>query len=213
MPDKAKIETDIDLLAALERGEVVTQLSLAKRIAVSVGLTNALLKRAVQKGYVKAKAAPYKRYAYYLTPRGFSEKSRLVAEYLEISLDFFRNARQEYADIFARARSSGMRRIVLVGSGELAEIAMLAAYGSGIEIAAVVDRETNADTLNGVPVVRRLEDIPDVDAAVITASRQPQAAFDAARTHFDASRLMAPRLLRISPRAADEADGQTRGRK
>ena len=47
----------------------------------------------MKKGFVKAKAAPYKRYAYYLTPKGFNEKSRLVAQYLEVSLDFFRTAR------------------------------------------------------------------------------------------------------------------------
>ena len=70
-----------------------------------------------------------------------------------------------------------------------------------------------ADRLDWGPVGGGWEEIPDVEGAVIAASRQPQGAFEAARTQFDASRLMAPRLLRISPRAADEADGQTRGRK
>ena len=47
-------------------------------------------------GCMKARQAPYKRYAYYLTPEGFVEKSRLVGEYLQSSLEFFRKARGQY---------------------------------------------------------------------------------------------------------------------
>ena len=83
MPDKSKVQTEIDFLASLEGGEVSSQTSLAGRISVSAGLVNALVKRAVQKGYVKMRKAPYRRYAYYLTPKGFAEKSRLVAKYLD----------------------------------------------------------------------------------------------------------------------------------
>jgi DNA-binding MarR family transcriptional regulator len=86
---------EIEFLTSLEEGTVISQMTLSQRINVSVGLINALIKRAVRKGYVKVKSAPYKRYAYYLTPKGFAEKSRLVAQYLEISLGFFRQARQE----------------------------------------------------------------------------------------------------------------------
>ena len=40
---------------------------------------------------------PLNRYAYYLTPQGFAEKSRLTAEYLAASFDFFRRARGDCA--------------------------------------------------------------------------------------------------------------------
>src|SRR3546814_18810468 len=109
----------------------LTQVALKQRIGVSVGLNNALLKRSVHKGYVKVRKVPYRRYAYYLTPQGFGEKSRLVAKYLETSLSFFREARSQYADLFERAERAGLKRLVLFGEGELAEIAVLAASGPG----------------------------------------------------------------------------------
>src|SRR3546814_4310673 len=59
---------------------------------------SALLKRCAAKGLVKIQNAPARRYAYYLTPKGFAEKSRLVAEYLETSLHFFRGARSQYEE-------------------------------------------------------------------------------------------------------------------
>jgi len=198
MPSKSKVKTELEFLMALEGGHVVTQMTLSKRIGVAVGLINTLLKRAMHKGYVKAKAAPYKRYAYYLTPIGFSEKSRLVAEYLESSLSFFRAARQEYWDLLTRARMSGMRRIALIGSGELADIALMVARELEVDVVAILDQETSKDALHGVAVARRPEEIPRVDGVAITDSRMPQLAFDLMRERFEESQVLAPSFLRIT---------------
>ena len=100
-----RIQSELDVLTAVEQGAVVTQATLTKRIGISIGLINALLKRAILKGYVKTRQAPYKRYAYYLTPEGFAKKSRLVTEYLDHSLRFFRSARSQYAELIAERQS------------------------------------------------------------------------------------------------------------
>lgn len=198
MSSKPKVETELDFLAALERGEVVTQMTLSKRLGVAVGLINALLKRAIHKGYVKTKAAPYKRYAYYVTPKGFAEKSTLVAQYLNESLAFFRIAREEYAEQFRQARNAGARRAVFAGGGELAEIALMAAREADIEVGAILDPATNKDQLHGLPVLRSIEELPVTDAVFVTESRQPQAVFDQLRKTFEDSRIFAPRMLRIT---------------
>ncbi len=197
MEANSKIKTDLELLTAVERGEVVTQMSLSKRIGVAVGLINALLKRATRKGYVKARTAPAKRYAYYLTSQGFAEKSRLVAEYLEVSLDFFRSARREYGELFERAESCGLKRLALVGSGELAEIAIMAAAETKVVLVAVVDDQTTRGQLFGLQVCRSLGDLHRFDALVITDSEMPQATFDHLISKFAANRVLAPALLRI----------------
>src|SRR5262249_33518490 len=145
----AKSTSELEFLTAIERGEVVTQMTLRKRIGVSIGLVNALLKRGMRNGYVKARKVPFRRYAYYVTPKGFSEKSRLVAIYLENSLTFFRGARSQYAEIFENARIAGLSRLVLVGGGELAEIAVLAAWGKGVTIQAIVDPDADHDQRYG----------------------------------------------------------------
>lgn len=198
MEGKLKAPAELDFLTSLERGEVVTQSRLSKRIDISIGLVNALLKRAIHKGYVKAKSAPYRRYAYYLTPRGFAEKSRLVATYLEDSLAFFRVARQEYAELFERARRSGTHRFVIAGSGELAEIALLAARETEATVVCVVDRACNKSQFQGVPVVQSLDDLSDVDALVIADARAPQETFDKFSAHYMETRVLAPAFLRIS---------------
>ena len=201
MPDKAKIQTEIEFLSALENGEAVTQMSLAKRVSVSVGLVNALLRRATQKGLIKVKAAPYKRYAYYLTPRGLAEKSRLVTEYLEVSLDFFRRAREEYVALFGRVKACGEEKVILVGQGELVEIALLAAREVDIEVLGLLDHEVDTERLYGLPVFRSLTELSHQGILVITASRHPQEAFDQMAGQCGQRRILAPPLLRIVPRA------------
>ncbi len=198
MPGDLKSNSELEFLTAIECGEVVTQMALKKRIGVSVGLVNALLKRGIRNGYVKARKAPFKRYAYCLTPKGFSEKSRLVAVYLESSLRFFRGARSEYAEIFSQARMEGKSRLVLVGGGDLAEIAILAAWGEGLELLGLLDPSANQDQYYGVKVIRSLAEIGAVDAVVITEARAPQRAYETMRALLADARVLAPPVLKIA---------------
>ena len=126
LSEGSKILTELDFLAALEHCEVVTQMTLSEWVSVLISLINALLKRTVHKDYLKAEAALYKRYAYYLTPEGFSETSRLVALYRDLAL--VHTARQGYAQIFEQVRAHGIRRIALAGGGELIKFAPLVAH-------------------------------------------------------------------------------------
>jgi DNA-binding MarR family transcriptional regulator len=197
MPSHLRTRSELDVLAAIERDEVVTQMALTKRIGISIGLVNGLLKRSIRKGFVKVRQAPSKRYAYYLTPSGFAEKSRLVAEYLEFSLQFYRTARREYAEIMVAARQRGMRRLVLVGRGELTEIAVLAAWGEGIELQAVLDWQANEDRICGLKVVRSLDEVGQIEAAVITESRRPQEVYDELRQRLPEAQVLVPLLLKV----------------
>lgn len=89
----------INFFSQLEKKKIISQSSLANNVLISLGMANAILKKAISKGFVKAKAAPYKRYIYYLTKEGFTEKSRLVREYLDSSLNFFKKAKLAYQKI------------------------------------------------------------------------------------------------------------------
>ena len=79
-PDNARIV--LGLLQSVERDGAQSQRKLASDLGIALGLVNAYLKRCVKKGLLKIGQAPARRYAYYLTPHGFAEKSRLTVEYL-----------------------------------------------------------------------------------------------------------------------------------
>ncbi len=210
----------LGLLSAVERDSGVTQRHLARELGIALGLANAYLRRCAKKGLIKISQAPLNRYAYYLTPRGFAEKSRLTAEYLTVSFDFFRRARRDCAALLDACAARGWRRVALVGAGDLAEIAVLSAADSGVEIVAVIDA-ADGKSCAGRPIVRDLaaaiagDTARVLDAVIITDTRAPQASFDAARDEAAArgmppERILAPGLLRISIRPRRTGAGSRR---
>ena len=66
-------EITLGVLNAVDENSGVTQRGVAKEVGIALGLTNTYLKRCVKKGLIKVQQAPANRYAYYLTPKGFSE--------------------------------------------------------------------------------------------------------------------------------------------
>src|SRR5271157_1822025 len=141
----------LGLLQSVERDGGQSQRRLAAELGIALGLVNAYLKRCIKKGLVKVSEAPARRYAYYLTPHGFAEKSRLTVEYLSSSFSFFRPARGDCASVLKAAHARGWNRIVLAGVSDLAEIATICALEQGIAIVAVVDGKAAVDRFVGTP--------------------------------------------------------------
>src|SRR5262245_31571368 len=128
----------LGVLDAIERDPAVTQRSVARDLNIALGLANAYLRRCIRNGLIKVSQVTRRCYSYYLTPQGFAEKSRLTASYLSHSFSFFRRAREECAGLFAAAVRQGHQRLVLVGDGDLAEIARLVAGDYPVEIGRIV---------------------------------------------------------------------------
>jgi DNA-binding MarR family transcriptional regulator len=186
----------LGLLESVERDGAQSQRKLASDLGIALGLVNAYLKRCVKKGLLKIGQAPARRYAYYLTPHGFAEKSRLTVEYLSSSLSLFRQAKKDCAAALETARARGFSRIAILGVSDLAEIAAICALDTGIIIAGVVDPESDLPRFVGVPVTKVYDDIVgSVDAVLVTDSRTTRATADAAVARFGSDRVLVPQLL------------------
>src|SRR6185436_12381702 len=136
MPRTSKESTEnprvlLGLLDAVEQDGAQSQRLLASELGIALGLVNAYLKRCIKKGLIKVRSAPARRYAYYLTPQGFAEKSRLTVDYLSYSFGFFRQAKTDCSDLLKTAAARGVGKILLVGQTDLAEIASLCAMEHG----------------------------------------------------------------------------------
>jgi hypothetical protein len=186
----------LGLLTSVEADGARSQRRIAAELGVALGLVNAYLRRAIKKGLVKVGQAPARRYAYYLTPQGFSEKSRLTIEYLSSSFSLFRKAKEDFAGIFARAHALGLERIVLAGKSDLCEIAVLCAVDSPISIVAIVDPDETSGRFIGIKVVSSYDEVAEpFDAVVVTHLIRAKAAFDHAIDTFGTERVLAPDLL------------------
>lgn len=186
----------LGLLDAVERGNV-TQRRLSRELGIAVGLVNAYIKRCINKGLIKVQQIPPRRYGYYLTPRGFIEKSQLVTSYFVHSFDFFRRARASCEATLSIAAKAGHKRIGLVGASELAEIAVMVATDiNDVEVVTVIDSSIKRSRILGIPVTRRMTAAAgDVDAVMITNIAQSQRAYEDAISVFGIERVYLPSVL------------------
>jgi DNA-binding MarR family transcriptional regulator len=199
--EKARIL--LGLLESVERDGGQTQRRLASELGIALGLVNSYLKRCIKKGLVKVSEVPPRRYAYYLTPQGLSEKTRLTIDYLSYSFSLFRRARADYSAVLSAGRARGWKRIVLVGVSDIAEIATICAMNDGMQIVGVVDPKANQARLVGMPVLSQYEQLVcEFDAVVITDLTASNGTYADAVKRFGADRVLAPRFLGLSVHGA-----------
>jgi DNA-binding MarR family transcriptional regulator len=186
----------LGLLESVERDGAQSQRKLASDLGIALGLVNAYLRRCVKKGLLKIGQAPARRYAYYLTPHGFAEKSRLTVEFLSSSFSFFRRARDDCSSVLKAAGARGWNRIALIGVSDLAEIATICALEQGITIVAVVDAKARTDRFVGTPVVSSIDAVPGgFDALVVTDLGATRETVKVALSALEAERVLVPTLL------------------
>ena len=129
------------LLSEISGDEKLSQRELAKRLGIALGLVNSYLKNLVAKGFVRVNNFPKNRYAYLLTPKGFSEKSRLAYQHLSYFSSLYTVARQDYLKLFRALAAEGVRGVAFCGIDEVAEIAYLSLKEAGMELMMAMDPE------------------------------------------------------------------------
>jgi DNA-binding MarR family transcriptional regulator len=199
MNTKTKEDTaTLEILRAVEDKSDVTQRHLAERLDVALGLVNSYLKRCVQKGLVKVHQAPANRYLYYLTPKGFLEKSRLTASYLNYSFNFYREASQSFADIYEICEQRGQLNILLFGASELAEIALLRIQErTQLTVVGVCDPIIQQKKYFNYPLWQHIEDVSSFDICILTALDQAVPHYDLLLQHIDKASIAVPSILGI----------------
>ena len=200
---KQNNNTELALLTAVDDEAIISQAALGTRLGVATGLVNFMMKRAIGKGLVTVKKVPARRYAYLLTPKGFVEKARLVADYMNTSMGMFRKVRADFADIYSTSVSSGSGapKFVVVGDLEMAEVALLEALRGEINLAAVICGRNNRGNLGAVQILSNVEHLPkslaDNAIFIVADIYHAQAQYDALVELFDRKRVLALPSLHV----------------
>ncbi len=212
MPKQNK-KVELALLTAVDDEMIISQAALSERLGVATGLVNFIMRRAIGKGLVTVKKVPARRYAYLLTPKGFVEKARLVADYINTSMGMFRKVRTDFADIFSNSVSSGSgaTEFVIVGDLEMAEVALLEALRCEIKLAAVICSKTNRGNLGAVKIFSTVEQLPkalaDNAVFIIADIYDAQAKYDVLVERFNRKRVVALQSLYVrTPKSGGEGN-------
>ena len=199
-------EIVLELLNVVHENSDLTQRSMARELGIALGMANTYLKRCVRKGYIKVRQIPSNRYSYYLTPKGFKEKSRLTAEYLSSSFTFFRRAKDQCLESLRYAKVRGWHRVALVGVGDLTEIFALCAIEHSVDLVGVLDSRTGKPTFAGLNIAPTIADLEPLDALIITDAVNPQETFDNLLASFPSERILTLPVLGIFRDAPAESE-------
>lgn len=177
---------DLRALEAIERNPNVSQRELAKSMGVALGIVNACIHTLVRKGMVKIRGDNNRSISYHLTKRGIGMKSALAMQWTLNTIDFYREARLRVAHTLQRLSAEGVKRLLLYGANELAEIVIIASHAAGIEVVGVIGEPDSyiSSILPDVPVGGfELVESTHPDAIAVT-SIVPAAEVDAIKSEI-----------------------------
>ena len=164
------------LLDEVAAGRDLSQRSLASRLGIALGLTNLLLKRVINKGWVRVTHLKANRVRYLITPAGIAEKARMTRDYLSYSIGYYFEARERIGAQLAhlcetwpaQQWETQEKRIVFWGGGEAAEIAYVCLQETDLRLVAVIDDARKKPFFN----------VPVYEASALQAEAANGARFD-----------------------------------
>ena len=150
MSDTVDITTDkeIEILEQIservERAEQVHQRDLARIIGMSLGMTNAILKRLSHKGYLTIRKVNNRNIAYAVTPAGVEAVARRSYRYLRRTVKNIVFYKEAIESFIIQIKRDGYRTVELVGESDLSFIVEHIAGKYGLQFVAVDEADGQA---------------------------------------------------------------------
>lgn len=154
-----KLTTSLDrytvfrLLCELDKGDVLSQRDLARRLNCALGLVNGYLKVCSEQGWVKIKEVAANRSSYQLTAKGTAERRRLAVLHARYLDDLLGVVRDEYRQIANRLRDEGVERVAFCGIDGTTAIAWLTLQEAGLDLSVAMDSSGIGEQFMGREVV------------------------------------------------------------
>jgi predicted transcriptional regulator len=137
-PDKNEL-FEFEILKHVEQSSLLNNRLMATKLGCSVKLAHELLRKMVDRGFLHVKKLHSRRWDYFITPHGISEKIRLTYEFLDFSMHFYREARKESSKLCLSIAESGKKNVALLGANDLAEIAFLSIKEWNLDLIEIFD--------------------------------------------------------------------------
>ena len=121
MPSSTTLPTEkeLEVLEQIYLHEDVRQRDLARVIGMSLGMTNAILKRLTQKGFLSVKKVNNRNIIYAVSPVGMEALARKSYRYLKRTIRHVVDYKEAIEQVVSAAASRGYGSLVLVGRSDL----------------------------------------------------------------------------------------------
>ena len=122
-------ERELRIIEEISRDKNLTQRKISHKLGLSLGMTNIILKRLVNKGYIKVKELNRRKVQYILTPKGFAEKTKKSYRYFLKTIYSLQEMKKKIQHLVLMEYEKDETHFVILGEGELADIVELSLKG------------------------------------------------------------------------------------
>ncbi len=126
----------LNILQQLATDSHLTQAELARRCSLSVAMVNNYMKELCASGLLEYRRKSSKSVSYHLTSSGSSYIETFHLELIQEMVELFADAKARIQELVI-GPAGGLRRVVLFGSGHLAELTFHALESAGFSVMAV----------------------------------------------------------------------------
>ena len=161
---------ELEILEMLENNGHLTQRDLSKEVGIALGLVNHLLKKMVNKGWIKIKNIDAKKIRYLITPEGAKEKSSLLYKRVESTIHFYLDAKRVIKEKVVHLKNEGIENVSIYGINHISEVLFIVLKELGLELAYVVDDNKEGEVWFGYTVVKMDEFVKSSTNVLILAS-------------------------------------------
>ena len=115
-----RVDAELLILERIHKGdEVVHQRDIARALGISLGMTNAILKRLANKGWLQIKKINNRNVQYIVLPHGIEQLATRSYRYFKRTIRNVVYYKEILQDLIHAARDQGYGRIVLVGDSDV----------------------------------------------------------------------------------------------
>ena len=130
---------DLRLLEELEKNPIVSQRALSHKFGIALGVTNACLKRMARKGLIRIRGFNHRKIGYYLTPKGFAEKTKLTLHLISYIVQHYSELKKIITQRLLEMQGDGLKRIVFYGVSDEMEVAYVTLQGVNLKLVGIVE--------------------------------------------------------------------------
>jgi len=128
----------LDTLLELKENPSVSQRSLAHKLNISLGLTNAILQNLIHRGWVKVQKMTGRKILYLITPQGIARATNLVYDRFRETQNYYQYTKELLTSYLTDLYNQSKRRAVIYGTNQLAEITYLSLLDSPLKLHSII---------------------------------------------------------------------------
>lgn len=149
-------DREYKLLSEISDNENITQRELSKKLNLSLGSVNILIKKMIKEGLIKMNQVSTRQVFYMLTPAGLVEKANKTSRYIKIHYNAINQTKEKIKRVLEKLDSDYDNLYILIDENEMNQV-----------LKASVDEYINTNGSKGIEVIKSIKKVSDKKSSVL----------------------------------------------